>query len=708
MKYKNLFQLFTKCNNIHLRTLTSKKIDVKYPEIWKKLILILDDFNHITEFMLYSRFQPSVKKNKKNNINLSKDLKSILNINEPVIDELKILDIIKLYKLFETFTLKGKYISEFEDLKLGSHKDISFRLFNNLPKLLLDVNSLEDNIKRVILQLIFSNIVIYRQFKVKAAPKFSSIEAPYIGEPIKDLVSEYFNKNKISEWMKQMNIPTKNKFNLVAYSGNASSPNSKASSTNIITDLLAVCKDRKLWNAVIAISRQFENGQHFTRFLLEAEKAKIKFTSHHNISYKNIEEGKYNYIHSRLFNFTAPGGKFRVIANVDWISQSALSSIHFLLFDILSNIKSDHTFNHKDGLKIYDPSADSYYSIDLSAATDRMPRLIQAELIRGLFNHQEKKNGDLIAEQWLEIVDRKYYTTNSLINNEIPVRYSVGQGMGLFTSWPIMAFTHHYIVNCLCGIPLSDYSIVGDDLLIKNNKDGYHKYLEIMKKLGMEVNLDKTIVSENTKQHSLEFARNYIISGVKVIANPWGVLFAWNSNKVSYETFLWAFKEIITPESSLMFLNEFDIKMKDEKWIIHLFFLFKTKILTFKELSKLDEFKPIPGWFEANLLTKFIFDIGPEAIPRMTLEDKAFTETLSSQLSVRSDEELANLDRVYKSMLGIAFSKYPIQDITRKFIERLHSAQITSIDYDIDSVPTIKSKEKRLLIEMYNFKRSNN
>jgi hypothetical protein len=56
-------------------------------------------------------------------------------------------------------------------------------------------------------------------------------------------------------------------------------------------------------------------------------------------------------------------------------------------------------------------------------------------------------------------------------------------------------------------------------------------------------------------------------------------------------------------------------------------------------------------------------------------------------------------------MLGIAFSKYPIQDLTNKFIERLHSAQISSIDYDIDSVPTIKLKEKRLLIELYNFKK---
>jgi hypothetical protein len=83
-----------------------------------------------------------------------------------------------------------------------------------------------------------------------------------------------------------------------------------------------------------------------------------------------------------------------------------------------------------------------------------------------------------------------------------------------------MALTHHYIVNKICKIPLTDYSLVGDDLLIKNNKDGYLRYLEIMNLLGMKVNLDKTLVSSAKGKHSLEFARNYIISGVKVIPNP--------------------------------------------------------------------------------------------------------------------------------------------------------------------------------------------
>jgi hypothetical protein len=40
------------------------------------------------------------------------------------------------------------------------------------------------------------------------------------------------------------------------------------------------------------------------------------------------------------------------------------------------------TFHHHKGLDIYEKDAENYYSIDLSAATDRMPRLIQSELIK--------------------------------------------------------------------------------------------------------------------------------------------------------------------------------------------------------------------------------------------------------------------------------------------------------------------------------------
>jgi hypothetical protein len=117
-----------------------------------------------------------------------------------------------------------------------------------------------------------------------------------------------------------------------------------------------------------------------------------------NIDYFDLEPTEKEDIHSRLFTFTASGGKSRVIANVDWVSQTALSAIHFYLFKLLSTIKSDFTFNHKAGLPyIVSNKSDNYYSIDLSAATDRMPRLIQSQILRHICN-RVNLNGNSIAD----------------------------------------------------------------------------------------------------------------------------------------------------------------------------------------------------------------------------------------------------------------------------------------------------------------------
>jgi hypothetical protein len=89
-----------------------------------------------------------------------------------------------------------------------------------------------------------------------------------------------------------------------------------------------------------------------------------------------------------------------------------------------------------------------------------------------------------------------------------------------------MAITHHYIVNCLCGINMANYRLVGDDLLIKGSEDQFERYLAVMKAIGLEVNLNKTIVSTNTSQHNVEFARNYVISGCRITPLPFGQMYA--------------------------------------------------------------------------------------------------------------------------------------------------------------------------------------
>jgi len=88
-----------------------------------------------------------------------------------------------------------------------------------------------------------------------------------------------------------------------------------------------------------------------------------------------------------------------------------------------------------------------------------------------------------------------------------------------------MSLLHHYIVNQLCKIAHSDYALVGDDLVIRDNKKAYLQYLDIMSMIGVTVNKTKTLESE-TCDANIEFARNYIIRSEKIKPLQYGLLFA--------------------------------------------------------------------------------------------------------------------------------------------------------------------------------------
>lgn len=72
---------------------------------------------------------------------------------------------------------------------------------------------------------------------------------------------------------------------------------------------------------------------------------------------------------------------------------------------------------------------------------------------------------------------------------------------------------------------MTDYALVGDDLVIRGDRSRYTRYIAAMKDIGLEVNMSKSIVSEGDDVH-VEFARNYIIKGERIIPLQFGTLFA--------------------------------------------------------------------------------------------------------------------------------------------------------------------------------------
>lgn len=209
-----------------------------------------------------------------------------------------------------------------------------------------------------------------------------------------------------------------------------------------------------------------------------------------------------------------PAGKVRVFAIVDAWSQSLLSILHQDLFKVLRNFKSDGTFDQLRPVRrlLEDKSIKKLYSFDLSAATDRLPVDLQVDLLNLLY-------GDEIGNKWRALlVDRDFIldTNNPEFTSYNGVyRYSVGQPMGALSSWALLALSHHAIVQVAAYRVgweswFSDYALLGDDIVIADESVA-KAYLRIMKDLGVEINLSKSVISSS---NSCEFAKKLFIEGI--------------------------------------------------------------------------------------------------------------------------------------------------------------------------------------------------
>jgi len=164
--------------------------------------------------------------------------------------------------------------------------------------------------------------------------------------------------------------------------------------------------------------------------------------------------------------------------------------LHDGLFKILSHIEQDGTFDQEKPLNLLIervPPGQKFYCFDLSAATDRLPLDVQRDIINLL------RPG--LGTTWFNIIkSMKYWFEGRYIS------YSVGQPMGAYSSFAMLALTHHVIVRhaaIKAGIHnFKDYAVLGDDLVIANDNVSHH-YLAICENLGVEINLSKSIISDS-------------------------------------------------------------------------------------------------------------------------------------------------------------------------------------------------------------------
>jgi hypothetical protein len=131
-------------------------------------------------------------------------------------------------------------------------------------------------------------------------------------------------------------------------------------------------------------------------------------------------------------------GKMRVFAMVDWLTQMIMEPLHQWLFSILRHLPMDGT--HDQGAAVayaadlVEKGHRHVFSLDLSAATDRLPVSVQTVLLNQLVPG--------IGKSWETLLVGREYSYGKL-----RLRYAVGQPMGALSSWAMLAMTHHFLVQ---------------------------------------------------------------------------------------------------------------------------------------------------------------------------------------------------------------------------------------------------------------------
>jgi len=220
---------------------------------------------------------------------------------------------------------------------------------------------------------------------------------------------------------------------------------------------------------------------------------------------------------SRISYVKDKEAKCRIVAILDYWSQTALKPLHDAEMRFLKTLSPDCTFNQgsfRSKLTRHGP----YHSCDLSNATDRMPVWLQVAVLSALISPE-------YAAAWEKLLtDRDYHVTWRR-DQPISVRYGAGQPMGAYSSWATFALTHHVIVRMAAkraGLPVtfSSYVLLGDDIVICDDAVAL-QYGMIMSELGVEISVAKTHVSNDT----YEFAKRWISDGTEVTGAPLGSLF---------------------------------------------------------------------------------------------------------------------------------------------------------------------------------------
>jgi hypothetical protein len=380
------------------------------------------------------------------------------------------------------------------------------------PLLLMHIVNVltDDNIDIIVQNFLFrvtlSILNSYKVLVIPTAPNYSTI----INQPTFD--QSVIDSFDFSELFRRLNIDVsdiksdyKDKSSTLQWHLTSSSgPNGQAVWNSHI-DAKALINDIHLFSVLVDFSKAF-SVDHLLESLYALESTSDEFIKLRSRPPK----------HSRLHHFFEKGNKCRIIAIVDYFTQEALTPLHDVLASVVSSIPMDGTFSQDKAFKylLHLSSLPSIkmYSYDLSAATDRLPIALSERIIGYIFSNDS-------AKLWRSLLTERVFSDN--YGNKIT--YNTGQGMGIKTSFPILALTHHFIVQqaaILSGFTtvFQNYAILGDDIVIADENVA-RNYYKLVISLGLSISEYKSI-TPNLVSNGFEFASRLGLNGIEISPLP--------------------------------------------------------------------------------------------------------------------------------------------------------------------------------------------
>lgn len=299
--------------------------------------------------------------------------------------------------------------------------------------------------------------------------------------------------------------------------------------TNILLDYLRIIPGgqgttKSFWTLLLDTADFYPLARALVRGKPILRKVPLTHPCHKELEGVEVAPNAHGYgnaVCGRLALLTEAAGKIRVVALMDIWSQWALRPLHDWIFGVLKEIPQDGTFDQLRPVKALLKKVQkgtTIYSYDLSAATDRIPIVIQELLLAQIFGHE-------YARAWTNLLVGRPYVIPKRIARECGVdrflRYAVGQPMGAYSSWGMLALVHHAMVQYSAhragiGGWFALYAVLGDDVVIADARVA-RKYRALCRYLGVTIGLEKSLVATG---RTLEFAKRLFFNGVDVSGLP--------------------------------------------------------------------------------------------------------------------------------------------------------------------------------------------